>query len=52
MVYLRDLPVQLSDGSISAFLKPFGVLHSLKASFQPFLYSSEEEEGKLVLSVY
>ena len=39
LVELRDLPVQLSDGSISAFLKPFGVLHSLKAFSHPFLYS-------------
>ena len=36
-VYLRNLPVQLSNGSISAFLKPFGVLSPFaQGFFRPF----------------
>ena len=36
-VYLRDLPVQLSNGSISAFLKPFGVLSPFGSRLLPTL---------------
>ena len=35
LVYLRDLPVEVPDEPVRAFLRKFGVLHSLAPQFHP-----------------
>ena len=35
LVYLRDLPVEVPDEPVRAFLRKFGVLHSLSPQFHP-----------------